>query len=258
MLILNTNIMKHCYLILFVSLIFNISAFTNLSAKEKPFSEQAKEYRKIGYLALVEGNLEKAYQFLKKSVYLDSGSAVVHNDLAIVYERRGLRELALKEYLEAISLDPKYPPPYMNLALFYREVGDKEKAIYYLRERVKLGRKNDPWRKKAQVLLRQYELASAETAAGVKKEFKESSLRELEDTNLLMEEVEKERIERLYTEGREALEKGDFSLAIEKAIQLLSLDPMYKNAEEILVSAEREKFIQETKPKDEPIIVPIP
>jgi Flp pilus assembly protein TadD len=316
--------MRYYRIIFFTLTIFSIHIFSAWAAKETVFSKQAQDYRKIGYAAYLQGDLEKAYQFFKKAAYLNPQYAVVHNDLGIIYEKRGLKELALKEYLKAINLDPEYAPAYMNLALFYRESGNKERAVFYLRERTRLGKKNDPWREKARQLLKIYEAGQSDSRleekdiqksqeAGVEevrkmdmaralweeslKEKKENSvslndktpvlqghlmkaklyyekaaylqaLQELKEaqeldpenteiTRYIKQCQEKVRIEELYVQGREALEKGDFALAIEKIDELLSLDPLYKDAEEIMVLAEKERFVSQTREKEE-IILPIP
>lgn len=310
--------MRQFYRACLIFLAINIIGLVDLWAKDINFSQQAKEYRNIGYLALRDGNLEKAYQFLKKSVYLDPQDAIVHNDLGIIYEKRGLKELAGKEYSQALTLDPKYPPPYMNLALLYIESGNKDKAIFYLKERIKLGKKKDPWREKARDLLQRYEAISPAASPQAKRRIKEDEVEKSDIALHLMEEARLEKlasspdkdsimkehfsyakahyqqgdyvkaleefklvekleqentevlnyirdcqdkihIEELYAQGKEALDNGDFSLAISKINELLLLDPMYKDAEEILISAEKEKFVQETRKEEPlPIIVHIP
>jgi len=299
-----------------VCLVFlSVSSYwlTDIFAKDPSFSQQAKEYRKIGYLAYLQGDLEKAYQFFKKSAYLNPGYAIVHNDLGIIYEKRGLKELAAREYLEAISLDPRYPPAYMNLALLYEELGNRQKALYYLKERIKLGKRNNPWRKRAEELVQRFGLASnvetrpdkfesAKTGSGEtevardlleearKEKLTSSAEQDLGSEQLLMsgkmyyekkdftraleefkklEELEpgnpevgeyikncegKINIEKLYAEGRVALDNADFTLAISKIRELLMLDPMYKDAQDILVSAEKERFVHETRQEESPVI----
>ncbi len=303
--------MRRYYIISFCYLSVNIFGLADLWAKDASFLKQAKEYRNIGYLAYLQGDLEKAYQFFKKSVYLNPQYAVVHNDLGIIYEKRGFRELAEKEYLEAIRLDPGYAPPYMNLALLYKASGDKEKTALYLKERARLGRKKDPWRQKAERLLTEYGYSPKSSgrikqegearrveAVGLMEEAREELLVGSKDKasaaqgylisgkrhyadgnysqaladfkkaeefapvtpvveNYIRECEEKAYIERLYVEGKTALNNGDFLLAINKISQLIMLNPMYKDAGELLVSAEKEKFVRETAP-EEPIIVHIP
>lgn len=240
-------------------------------ADEVSFSDEVKEYRKRGYQAYKEGNLDKAYQFFKKAVLLAPENPILHNDLGIIYERRGLKELAIKEYLEAIRIEPRYPAPYMNLALLYNELGARDKVIFYLKERIRLGKKKDFWYKKALAMLKSYEelsppvhaeekkegLPSEEKLVLPKTEHKKTVSREEENMPLKKEFYNLSEVERIYEEGRNALSEGNFSLAIEKINQLLMLNPLYKAPEEILISTEKEKLIQETR-EEEPIVLNIP
>lgn len=305
--------MRRYYLICVLFLAIFVYSHTDSRANDLTFSKQAQEYRNIGYAAYKEGNFDKAHQFLKKSVYLNPNYAVAHNDLGIIYDKRGFKDLALTEYLEAARLDPQYAPVYMNLAFLYRELGNQGKYLSYLKKRASLGKRNDPWRMRAEQLLKEYgapdgartgkdiseaaeELNKAEalmeesvkdklelSRAGVpdkkdyfnsaklnyEKGFCDKALEEfkiaqgqlpdnIEIAEYIRECKDKIYIDNLYREGKAALEDGNFALAITRIAELLSLDPIYKNAEEILASAEKERFIQETKPKDEPIILHMP
>ncbi len=304
-----------------ICVVFSLSmvfcSHADSAAGDLTFSKQAQEYRKIGYAAYIQGNLDKAYQFFKKASYLNPNYAIIHNDLGIIYDKRGFKELALKEYLEAIRLDPQYAPAYMNLALLYRELGNREKAAFYLKERAGLGKGKDLWRNRAEQLLEEYGTSVKKNALQAREKISEAALIELDSAETLMEQSIREKIgsaeaaapkiedyfnsaklnyqkgaygkaleefeeaqrqapdsveiagyvrdcedkvyiDNLYKEGKSALGRGDFALAISKISELLSLDPIYKNAEEILASAEKERFIQETKSKDEPIILRMP
>ncbi|MCM8783483.1 MAG: tetratricopeptide repeat protein [Candidatus Omnitrophica bacterium] len=257
--------------VLIVLFLLFLSWSIPLYAEESFFSEEVKEYRKAGYKAYREGNLDKAYQFFKKAVLLDPENSLLHNDLGIVYERRGLKELAIKEYLEAIRINPQYPAPYMNLALLYRELGEIEKVIFYLKERVKLGKSRDPWYKKALAMLKSYEenvlfveekneepmvVAGEELLNKTPKTFlleKDEKMRREEtfETNEVNE------VEKIYQEGKNALSGGNFGLAVEKINQLLMLNPLYKATEEVLINVEKDRLMQETR-EEEPIVLYIP
>ncbi|MCX5657890.1 MAG: tetratricopeptide repeat protein [Candidatus Omnitrophica bacterium] len=234
-----------------------------------------------------------------------------------MYDKRGFKDLALKEYLEAIRLDSQYAPAYMNLALLYRELGNRERAAFYLKERAGFGKGKSLWRNRAKQLLEEYGTSVKKTVPQVREEISKAASEELDKAEALMELSIREKldsdevatpgikdhfssaklnyqkgaydkaleefkeaqrqvpdsveiagytkdcedkiyIDNLYKEGKSALGRGDFTLAISKISELLSLDPVYKNAEEILASAEKERFIQETRSKDEPIILRMP
>jgi Flp pilus assembly protein TadD len=67
-------------------------------------------------------------------VYNDPLSAYEHNDLGVIYEKKGMFDLAEKEYKKAINKDKNWYLPYFNLGNLYYKKGDREKAIdYYLK-----------------------------------------------------------------------------------------------------------------------------
>jgi tetratricopeptide (TPR) repeat protein len=51
--------------------------------------------------------------------------------------------------LDAIRNDPRYLPPYINLAYLYQRLGQPEKAAQYFKKRFELGDPRDPWAQKA-------------------------------------------------------------------------------------------------------------
>ncbi len=72
--------------------------------------------------------------FPKIIVYDDPLSASQHNDLGVIYEKKGEFDLAEKEYKKAINKDKNWYLPYFNLGNLYYKMGKKEKAIeYYLK-----------------------------------------------------------------------------------------------------------------------------
>lgn len=64
-------------------------------------------------------------------VYDDPLSASEHNDLAVIYEKKGMFDLAEKEYKKAINKNKNWYLPYFNLGNLYYKLGNKEKAIEY-------------------------------------------------------------------------------------------------------------------------------
>ena len=59
-----------------------------------------------GIRASVDGRWEEAVARWTKAVAEDPGSAAVHNDLAVAYERKGMRQEAASEYEAARKIDP--------------------------------------------------------------------------------------------------------------------------------------------------------
>lgn len=64
-------------------------------------------------------------------IYDDPLGAKEHNDLGVIYEKKGKFELAEKEYKKAIEKDRNWYVPYFNLANLYYKQRDIEKAIEF-------------------------------------------------------------------------------------------------------------------------------
>jgi Tfp pilus assembly protein PilF len=53
---------------------------------------------------------------------------MIHNNLGLIYFRKGDYKKAEEEYFEELSLYPNYDNAYMNLGLLYYQKGEKDKA----------------------------------------------------------------------------------------------------------------------------------
>lgn len=60
-----------------------------------------------------------AIEAYKRGLQLVGKSAEVHNNLGVLYSQKGLMDEAVREFREAIKLDPEYESPYHNLAKIY-------------------------------------------------------------------------------------------------------------------------------------------
>jgi tetratricopeptide (TPR) repeat protein len=105
------------------------------------------------------GDLGSALTFYQKAVEIDPNYQVVYNDLGVIYEAMGESERAVASYLHALKIDPNYVSAYSNLALFYEDKRDLEKAAYYWGKRAELGGSDDLWGLKAQLRLKDIQLA---------------------------------------------------------------------------------------------------
>lgn len=83
-----------------------------------------------GTLAYETGNLEKARDYFRQAVDLDSESALAHFDLASVLDELGELEDARRHLRQAVRLDPNYPDAHYNLAY----VCEKLRALPEARE----------------------------------------------------------------------------------------------------------------------------
>ncbi len=64
-----------------------------------------------------------------KTVQQSPDSALAHNNLGIVYDNQGKKELAIEEYKIAVSLNPNYDSAYYNLGVNYFHQGKLDLAV---------------------------------------------------------------------------------------------------------------------------------
>lgn len=127
-------------------------ASTAASTTPSPRSQvlaSAVELRNSGLEMQRAGDYDSAVKYYKQALISDPKYATVHNDLGILYEQMGLNDKAKLEYLEALKINPQYIRAHSNLALLYEKSGDNNKAYYHWKQRVELGRPDDPWTEKA-------------------------------------------------------------------------------------------------------------
>ena len=111
--------------------------------------QTAVELRNSGLEMQRVGDFDSAIKYYQQALISDPKYATVHNDLGILYEQKGLNDKAKMEYLIALKINPHYIRAHSNLALLYEKSGDTNKAYYHWKQRVQLGRPDDPWTHKA-------------------------------------------------------------------------------------------------------------
>lgn len=150
---------------LIISVILSLSSFLYAQdsrleqAQDKGSSEEegilsvlqkeARVYRAQGFELQNKGELEEAMSFYQKAAALDPSSAVVLNDLGVVYEARGSDERAKECFQQAITIDPYYLSAYTNLALLAEKERDLDQAYIYWKKRAELGFSGEYWTEKA-------------------------------------------------------------------------------------------------------------
>src|SRR5690606_827165 len=82
---------------------------------ENPLALEAR----ARYRAGMEGDIDGAYEDLKKSVEIAPGSSSLWNSLGLVESERGAEREAEASLKRAIELDPEDAVGYANLAIFY-------------------------------------------------------------------------------------------------------------------------------------------
>lgn len=96
--------------------------------------EQSIEYRQKGYEAQKSGMLGEALTYYQKAMQLDPSSALIYNDLGVIYESTGELAIAEEAYRMALYLNPGYDKACFNLAQLYEEKGDLfNSAKYWLK-----------------------------------------------------------------------------------------------------------------------------
>jgi tetratricopeptide (TPR) repeat protein len=85
----------------------------------------------LGYGYLNEHQWDPALYFFKHSLELNPPGEYlyyIHNNMGAVYDHKGNRKEAFREYQTAVRLSPHLPEAHINLGLFYLNKGDIEKA----------------------------------------------------------------------------------------------------------------------------------
>jgi tetratricopeptide (TPR) repeat protein len=73
-------------------------------------------------------NLEKALEYIQKSMNLKPGSGYIQDSLGWVYFRMGKLDLAIQEIMAALLLEPDDPNIYEHLGDIYQKQGKRKKA----------------------------------------------------------------------------------------------------------------------------------
>ncbi len=131
-------------LLLFISCI-TFHTFVSAGVKENT----AEEYRALGFAEQQKGNFSEALTNYTKATSLGLDKAELLNDMGVLYEDTDFYGKAETHYLAAIQKDPKYLPPYINLAYLYQRLGKIDKAAQYFKMRFEYGDALDPWAQKA-------------------------------------------------------------------------------------------------------------
>jgi len=88
--------------------------------------------------SLESGHEDQAMADLRQVISLAPELSVPHNNLGILYKRKGLLDQAIQEYKEAIRLKPDYAEAHHNLGIAYREKGLFKESEMAYREALRL------------------------------------------------------------------------------------------------------------------------
>jgi len=112
-------------------LLLSLTACAESKALKKKKAEAA---RKVGEAHLLQENYRAALKELLKAEKLYPKDYILHNDLGIVYRKKGRVDLAIKHFKKAIKLNSNYAPAYNNLGTAYYDKGDYDAAIDYFKK----------------------------------------------------------------------------------------------------------------------------
>jgi tetratricopeptide (TPR) repeat protein len=97
---------------------------------------QAMKFFQMGYQSQMEGRLEDAVYYYKKSLEIEE-TAEAHTFLGWTYSFMGKFEEAIQECRQAIGVDPDFGNPYNDIGSYLTQLGMLDDAILWL-EKAKL------------------------------------------------------------------------------------------------------------------------
>ncbi|MBI4437245.1 MAG: tetratricopeptide repeat protein [Candidatus Omnitrophica bacterium] len=114
--------------------------------------QRALDYQQKGYELQQQHDIEGAISYYQKAMAIHP-SAGTANSLGILYERKGWFVQAEDSYKKAVSLEPGYLAAHTNLALLYERLGRGEEAVRHWKVRSEMGEAGDLWTQKARTHL---------------------------------------------------------------------------------------------------------
>ncbi len=188
--------------------------------------QQAEKYRESGLEYQRSGNLAEALSFYQKAIFLYPNFALVYNDLGVVYEALGAFDRAEENYLNSIKINSTYAGVYTNLALFYENQRNLEKAAFYWNKRAALGPACDPWRQKAANRLRDIRRSlSANPLADEREEEVLDLMKSIAGDETRLNKIDENPAQRSFRKAKLSFDRGDITAAVKEALDAQYLDP---------------------------------
>jgi serine/threonine-protein kinase len=91
-------------------------------------SELAESHITLGMIHGIKGLYKEAVSDFENAIEIDVSNHVAYRELAHIYSKMDIPELAELTYKRAIKLNPEYWDNYNYLGIFYFQLGDYEKA----------------------------------------------------------------------------------------------------------------------------------
>jgi tetratricopeptide (TPR) repeat protein len=89
-------------------------------------------YGSLGYLLIMQGDLDKALKFNLEAYDYNSTNAIILDNLAQNYFLKGMFDESQETYGKLLAQNPSFPEAYYNYALLLVELGQKDKALEML------------------------------------------------------------------------------------------------------------------------------
>jgi len=96
--------------------------------------ENAPTLITLGALLAGEDLLQEARDCFSRALNLDPGSAAAHNNLAVVLEKSGDNQTAMRHYRLALGLEPDSPRTLFNMGNLHMHEGRRDSAATYFRK----------------------------------------------------------------------------------------------------------------------------
>lgn len=92
---------------------------------------RALYFNNLGVEQLIEGDYQQSLVYFKNALWLNADLSITWNNIGANYSRLGRKDLAEYSYRKAFSLDEMNATAVNNLAKYYADNGDMEKANEY-------------------------------------------------------------------------------------------------------------------------------
>jgi len=166
------------------------------------------------------GYWQNEISLFRHALQITTGNFVAHNNLGVALARKGDLDAAIKEYYEALRLEPNYSDPHNNLGVALARKGDLDGAIREYKKAIQIF---------PNYTQAHYNLGAALASKGTL----DAAIQEFQEAL---------RINPIYTKAHNNLgavlaSKGDLDAAIQEFKVALRLDPNYTNAHNNLAEA---------------------
>jgi tetratricopeptide (TPR) repeat protein len=133
-----------CHAALAADDLYWVLQIEDLLPEDSPLRDDAALLGELGAANLLQGNDGIARKELLRAIELDRANPDNHNNLGVIYRRKGLYVDAEVELRAAIALAPDRPEPHHNLAVVLLRLGKVDEAIEELRTAIGLDRNYTP------------------------------------------------------------------------------------------------------------------